>query len=944
MLMVARLGSVAAAMCGLAVLAALTVADDAGATAESRAKVVTPGTTFDEMVKGATTVDVEGHLGALLEQFDAADVAGKDDDADGVVTMTDLTALATGGASDVQRAAQYLVDNPTVFRLAQAADDSRNSRPRRNVLSPLPPDLAWKTKIYDGRMSKDDLEAFMQARMDLKLIYPKRIFDVIDVARRGGEPDGWISKNDLMAAADDKDLADEVRSAVRRLGEHPHRWNWLDGEDWEGGSWAYGDTGPRDVDDKFDRMRLHAYLVNAQVDVDSAKRAFSFVTGLPTADDGKSGLNRRLFYDDGVRALAGAAWVHADGDLIKEQKVIAHLPETNNAVRNDYITGFYKKLAVRAGQLLGEAGDRLSPGNNWLDYAPWASAAVHKAIAGEESAFGLELSSTGRQAAADGNQWIFNDITSKFAAFVSMYERSPDALPTRKDLEKFFEDTELFPDGSKEIRHAFVLYAASTLESDPAEKQRLVFMGNVAIAIHEQAGADRYVDDALVVNDSAATNAIPPMGVGRHGIHLYRDLDLDQQSASALIDDNEVLELDPANRPERELTKALGISLARISGWSGAFQTTPADWHREEGGGRDDARYQISIRSSDCPGEALPSCRLIDDPDATLKGTRVFSWGDYEDRMWFIYRMFEQLHTDPSVHQPESPATDSPVTGMYDITRCASALSDVDSTSLSSVDFVNGVAELGPTSYATATWVGGSGGRPDALLFTCAFGGNQQAGFAAIPTIGPPSPSGGTPFSDSTDLVYGFGWAIRSQPMRTGTNSAFDAVAAIGDFPAYWVSNEYGEEQGMGSAASNVTTVRPLSVLDTDAGWMLELSDLRFGYLNDLDDPSDWPEWSASCLQAHEALVRLRAAGALEGEVAGVYLSQDGLWLRLKPGEPDEELYKVQDGSATRSTRNDPAAGIVGSLMWGTATGGPDHCLARQATFWYATWSDGDGG
>ena len=38
------------------------------------------------------------------------------------------------------------------------------------------------------------------------------------------------------------------------------------------------------------------------------------------------------------------------------------------------------------------------------------------------------------------------------------------------------------------------------------------------------------------------------------------------------------------------------------------------------------------------------------DPDQTLEGTAAGSWPDYNDRMWYLNRLFEQLHTDPSLY------------------------------------------------------------------------------------------------------------------------------------------------------------------------------------------------------------------------------------------------------------------------------------------------------
>lgn len=345
-----------------------------------------------------------------------------------------------------------------------------------------------------------------------------------------------------------------LSSLLARLAENPNCWERV--ED--------------DGDDTFSEDHFIARIVNAHAAVRSPEFAYEFVDDLPVATSGRSGLNRRLFEPDGVIALYDAAIAHAADDLSRQRRVVSHLPETDEATRNCLITEYYRRFAIEADTLMGATGSRLAPGANWLDFAPWASAGVFNAIDGVKSGYGIKLSSTGRQATADGNQWIFNDVTRRFVRSIRVY-RNSNGEPSAADLEAYFDDQ--FSGGDEEIRHGFLLHAAALATSDPPERQRLMFMGNVQVAAHEQAGADPYLSKLATGPDNQASRFIElefgraeENGESAQRIKVQHDISPTDYPA-AIIDDP-IMDLAPSKRPAADLAAQLDISLSDISGWT----------------------------------------------------------------------------------------------------------------------------------------------------------------------------------------------------------------------------------------------------------------------------------------------------------------------------------------------------------------------------------------
>jgi len=242
-----------------------------------------------------------------------------------------------------------------------------------------------------------------------------------------------------------------------------------------------------------------------------------------------------------------------------------------------------------------------------------------------------------RQGAADGNQWIFNDITSRFAAFVELYEANPH--PSAAQLQAFFGDN--FADGDAEIRKGFAAYVSAMAEDDPAQRQALMFQGNVSIATHEQAGVQPFLEEVGSLVPDRLEPRYMDVRIGDRVVEV--DKQLPNFGAPNLVQDMQILDLDPGPRSLKdfglpglsftenpELQGPGVIHLPEIAGVQG-FPTSMVEWH-EHGG----AVWRPSIGGGSLP---IPS-----NPE-TAAGTAARSWANPDERMWSITKLFEQTHT-----------------------------------------------------------------------------------------------------------------------------------------------------------------------------------------------------------------------------------------------------------------------------------------------------------
>jgi hypothetical protein len=582
----------------------------------------------------------EAALALVLANLRLFDTAGRGGDPDGVVGLPDLEAIANDPNQPqyLRDAARYLLGNRMLLSMASVITD---------------PSTPYEIEPDNGRLTADGITLFLQFNQSLNAI--GRNFDRLDTAAHGGDTDGYVSVNDLNAAANDMSLPAEVRAAAQFLldhGELTQRIQLYEQANVNRMTRSYPLSGYNLTDSPsgFDRNGLIALAIDQQAFPDPAE-ARQFVLTLPVADAyGHGGLPITLVSDEGLRALANSSLLDARGDLTDQVAVIGHLPETTGwngsrgaveqpgGTRNTLINGMYDLLAKRAdgifaGDLAGHPDVPGHPGANWLMFAPWASNGVHGVITGDTTG-PLGFTTSGiMQGAADGNQFIFSDIGSRYAAFIEMYEHNP--RPSEATLESFFSNN--FDDGDGTIRDGFAAYVAAVEEDDPVRKQQLLFQGNTLVATHEQAGVQHYLDEVAFGPDSIATDFVQ-LRVGGETLAVKNDvppgpttnnliipsalgsLDTGHLNAGAFVGDQTHFQVGG--------TPSAGVvDMAPLRGteaFQPDFSKSTQDWWQGGTGGD-----RTSIDS--------------------LHGSGASSWPDWNERMNYIVHLFEQHHTDPKV-------------------------------------------------------------------------------------------------------------------------------------------------------------------------------------------------------------------------------------------------------------------------------------------------------
>ncbi|HEY3141447.1 MAG TPA: hypothetical protein VGJ86_09965 [Acidimicrobiales bacterium] len=581
-------------------------------------------------------VSGESSLAILLAWFSTFDTAAHGGNGDDRISREDLEAILRRGDLPpyVTAAARYLLANPVLWGLAENVESYVDPLGRRG----------------DGLLSANDIRSFLEFNVNLRII--QQNFDAYDTADDGGRPDGRVSMNDLKAMAAG---SGPMAAAAQYLLDHePQRLRLLN---YEAAKQSGGNIPLGMSPTMFTRNSVIGLSVDQQIYGDDPEAAHNFVRGLPVASGGHQGLPIWLCSDEGTRNLANAALMDTVGDLTETHGVIAHLPETTGAVRNRLITGYYDLLAQRAdalfaGDLAGRPDAAGHPGANWLLFAPWASNGVHDVIAGDFSVFGIHPGMTDRQAAADGNQWIFNDIGGRYAGFIEMYERNPH--PSEAELEAFFGTN--FHAGDSHIRTGFSAYVAAMEETDPVRRQQLLFEGNTLVAMHEQSGVQPYLEEISTGPDELTVRYIDVhLGAGRFDVD--RDLQATHLPNNHIVDLN-ILDLDPGGKtPVNYMAGVPGatsfavgdgnhagvIDMPSISGIESFDHDFPTSTHQWAQDGGEVTRVVPAGRSAYVQ-------TIHPDPDSML-GTGATSWPDRSERMWYILKLFEQHHTDRELYR-----------------------------------------------------------------------------------------------------------------------------------------------------------------------------------------------------------------------------------------------------------------------------------------------------
>jgi hypothetical protein len=585
----------------------------------------------------------EASLALILANLGLFDTAGGRGDPDGVVGLSDLEAIANDPSvpAHLRDAAQYLLSNRLLLSMASLIND----------------DQPFEIEPDDARLTADGISTFLQFNHSLNAVALN--FDSLDTAAHGGDPDGYVSVNDLRAAADDSSLPQDVQDAAAFLlanGALTQRIQAYERANVNRLTYDYGfaSYGMTDDPSGFNRNGVIALAIDQQAfpDPGDARR---FVQTLPVADAyGNGGLPITLTSDEGVKALANTALLDARNDLTDQHEVIARLPETTGwngsrgaveqagGVRNTLINGFYDLLSKRAdgvfaGDLAGHPELAGHPGANWLMFAPWASNGVHGVITGDITG-PLGFTTSGiQQGAADGNQFIFNDIGARFAAFVEMYEHNP--RPSEGELERFFSTN--FHDGDGTIRDGFAAYVAAVEEDDPVRKQQLLFQGNTLVATHEQAGVQPYLEDVSFGPDSIATDYVE-LQIGRDRLAVKNDVPAWTGPNNHIIP-TPLLSLDTGDLTAENF---LGDQTRFNIGGQSADGVVDMSELRGTEAFQPDFSRSTRVWWEEGAGDA-------NDPES-LEGSNASSWPDWNERMNYIVHLFEQNHANPELFNTDS--------------------------------------------------------------------------------------------------------------------------------------------------------------------------------------------------------------------------------------------------------------------------------------------------
>jgi len=578
----------------------------------------------------------------LLDAFAALDTAAQGGEPDGVVSLEDLQAAAAdeGLSAQVRAAAQQMLDDPELFGLVQDMDEGATPG------------------LRDGKIRAAALADFVGVRAATETVYDA----FARLVRLSGSTQDVVTVEGLARAAEDPTVPRDVRDAARWLLAHPQAVRVLGTPPSASGTTDFHPT-------LFTRDDAIRVLVNGHAFDGRPADAQRFLDTLPLAEDGGRGYPLGHITDKGAQSLANAALIAARGDLSEQVSAIAHLPETDGGVRNALISAMYARMGAQmdvvangdlpAGELLADPTRPGHSGANWMVIAPWASNGVRDPITGRFRAAGVVPAPYGaRQAAADGNQWIFNDIGGRYAAFLEMYQDG--GRPDAAQLERFFDRG--FQDGDAQIRSAFAAYAEVPVTQDPVRRQQLMYQGNVLIAVHEQAGAQPWLERVSVGPDAIATEFVE-LEIGSRTVQVNRDLS-ELDTPNNLLVGRPLLDLDPgAADPHVLAPNALaGVSLGHIDGvqdLDSAFPLTLAEM-AERGG--------TSTRPVLVPGSPFPAqMPVAADPDSRT-GTAAPAWTDRDERMWTIVKLFEQTHTEAALYDTSGifVGFDQPLNGWLD--------------------------------------------------------------------------------------------------------------------------------------------------------------------------------------------------------------------------------------------------------------------------------------
>lgn len=262
------------------------------------------------------------------------------------------------------------------------------------------------------------------------------------------------------------------------------------------------------------------------------------------------------------------------------------LLESDVVARNRVITLAYRELSELVADLVGRSH------LNWFSFGAWASGTAGGVMRGE----GVPLDLGTTEGVAAGNLAIIEDVAPPILRWLD--EVAADESPAPAALERTLGDPRVVaaPQLARAIRcyHAVAAHRTNPDAEPLSEKQsaELMLLGNVLFAAHEQQIADRFIDSAM------------PLG-GPFGLITTRFVSI--------------------------LTPDGPLDVCRDVVAPGYLAPD---------------LFPVELVALEHP-ELCALCERFDQSTGTsARGSRAWSWEDYDERMGFILTFFRAYQRD----------------------------------------------------------------------------------------------------------------------------------------------------------------------------------------------------------------------------------------------------------------------------------------------------------
>jgi len=558
-------------------------------------------------------------LETINENFAQVDSASNGE-IDKTGSIDDLKKVAENDSGDydeeLQAAAQFLLDNPTVFDMMEVLKDGDSVQV-----------VNGRQTQTDNKFSQEEIQIFLEGQQQLKVIIENQ--DVIDTSQTGGSPDGVLSENDFKDIVNKKDRdgnyvhSQKLRDAAQFMLDNDRFYDLVDAAATRGQhpgiSLSADGQNSNSPDGDISGQDLYLAALQMQIYADDPKGAREFLMNAdPDILDNFKISDEGSIPDEGLRATTAAALRDVD-NMDEVIDLILELPETNGGFRNELITAVYADIGVKFDEFLGE-----DSGANWAIWGVPASTKVGDVIRNDQvvEKWGSNNGATSGQRSlmAEGNLLLFRELAPELNRF---YETFGDH--TEFDQQAIDEFMDSFPNDKHNLAKGFEAYYHARFATDPKEKQELTLVGNYYLVTHEQAKIDPILDEVL------------------------EDLPLQ----------GDLLDLIPGTDPASDA--ANGAVVVEYPGRPPSSVANDVPPHDPEQAAYDNLVLDYDNIDHPIIKDFLDRYTVENNADPrNLENTDAKPWHDYNERMYYIYQDWREHHTDKGLFEmAESSGLDS---------------------------------------------------------------------------------------------------------------------------------------------------------------------------------------------------------------------------------------------------------------------------------------------